>query len=101
MNPYLILGVPANADDQAIRRAYLEGIRQATPEKDPQRFKELTAAYDRIKDEESRYQYELFDMESPGGSPMEVFLKYARLCATPAPLPFEAFKEYLRSCLKK
>ena len=58
MNPYLVLGVPVQADDPTIRRAYLEAIKQATPEKNPTRFQSLSEAYERIKDESSRCQYE-------------------------------------------
>jgi curved DNA-binding protein CbpA len=100
MNPYLELGVPRDADDQRIRRAYLEAIKEATPETDPDRFKTLTDAYNKIKDETARYRYELFHTDSPGASPLDLFLRHARLRAKPAPLPFEAMKEYLRSCSK-
>jgi curved DNA-binding protein CbpA len=100
MNPYLELGVAGNADDSQIRRAYLTALKTATPEANPQRFKALTEAYEKIKNQDSRYRYELFHTESPGDSPLEVFLGHLRLCAKPAPLPFEAMKEFLRSCSK-
>jgi curved DNA-binding protein CbpA len=100
MNPYLVLGVPREADDQQIRRAYLEAIKVATPESHPDRFKDLTAAYDKIKDETSRYRYELFHTDSPGDSPLDVFVRHARLNTKWQPLPYEAMKEYLRECSK-
>ncbi|MEI6780920.1 MAG: J domain-containing protein, partial [Verrucomicrobiota bacterium] len=76
MNPYLVLGVPVPADDPTIRRAYLEGIKLATPEKNPTRFKALSEAYERIKDEASRCKYELFHQESPGASPLDTILRH-------------------------
>ena len=100
MNPYLVLGVPLEADDQQIRRAYLDAIKLATPESHPLRFKDLTEAYGKIKDETSRYRYELFHTDSPGDSPLEVFVRHARLKTKWEPLPFEAMKEFLRSCSK-
>ena len=100
MNPYLTLGVPRDADDQRIRRAYLDGIKQATPETDPVRFKVLAAAYDKIKDETSRSRCALLDRECPGDSPLDVFLKHVRMAPRPAPLSFENMKEYLRLCSK-
>lgn len=100
MNPYLALGVPPNADDSTIRRAYLEAIKQASPESDPARFKILAAAYEQIKDESSRYQYELFHTEVPGNSPLDAFLQHARAAARLQPMPFESMKEFLRLCAK-
>lgn len=100
LNPYLVLGVPRDAGDQQIRRAYLEAVREATPETDPNRFKALTQAYEALKDETSRYRYELFHTDVPGDSPLDVFLRHARLATKPQPLPFEAMKDYLRACAK-
>ena len=100
MNPYLALGVPPNADDPTIRRAYLDAIKQASPESDPARFKILAAAYEQIKDETARYQYELFHTEVPGNSPLEAFLQHVRTTAQPKPMPFESMKEFLRLCAK-
>ena len=100
MNPYVVLGVPQNADDPQIRRAYLEAVKEATPETHPARFKALTEAYEKIKDETHRHRYELFTLDCPGDSPLDVFLRHIRLSAQPAPLSFEAMKELLRSCSK-
>jgi curved DNA-binding protein CbpA len=100
MNPYLVLGVPRHSDDPGIRRAYLDAIKAATPESDPARFQAVVAAYDRIKDETSRHRYELFNRECPGDSPVDAVLRHLRVAPRPAPLPFEAMKEFLRSCAK-
>jgi curved DNA-binding protein CbpA len=99
MNPYLILGVPAEADDPTIRQAYIAGIKQAPPETHPERFKALTTAYEQIKDESSRHRYELFSTDSPGDSPLQVYLQHLRFCQL-KPLPLESMKEFLRACLK-
>jgi len=100
MNPYLILGVPGDAADARIRRAYLEAVRAAPPETHPARFKEVAAAYEQIKDESSRHRHELFNHDSPGASPLDVFLRYARLAPPAKPPGFEALKQFLRSCAK-
>ena len=100
MDPYFVLGVPRDADDQRIRRAYLEAVKAATPETDPERFKLVSAAYERIQDEGRRHLYELFHEEAPGNSPLDVFLKCVRRSARPAPMPLETLKEFLRSCSK-
>ena len=100
MNPYLVLGVPRDADDPRIRRAYIEAIKDATPETNPVRFQALAAAYEQIKDEPSRHRYELFDTSCSGDSPLDVFVRNLHHGARPAPLPFEAMKEFLRACSK-
>ncbi len=100
MNPYLILGVPKNADNATIRRSYLEAVKLATPESDPVRFKAVSEAYEKIKDETARCRYELFHTEAPGESPLDVFLRHLQVSAQPRPLSHEAMKEFLRACSK-
>jgi curved DNA-binding protein CbpA len=47
---YILLGVTPEASDEEIRTRYLEQVKRHTPEKDPVRFQEITAAYEAIKD---------------------------------------------------
>ena len=100
MNPYLVLGVAPEADDATIRQAYLAAVRLTPPETHPDRFKEIAAAYEAVKDEASRHRYTLFNTECSGDSPLDAFLLHARLARPPAPLSFEAMKELLRQCAK-
>jgi curved DNA-binding protein CbpA len=100
MNPYLLLGVSRDADDQAIRQAYLAAVKEATPETDPERFKAISGAYEEIKDQTSRCRYELFHTDSPGDSPLAAFASQVQFCPKPAPLSWDALKEYLRACSK-
>ena len=60
-DPYAELGLPADADDAAIRRRYLELVRQFTPEQSPERFAAIRAAYESLKDAETRLRHRLFD----------------------------------------
>ena len=100
MNPYLVLAVPPDANDQTIRRAYLEAIKISPPDHDPRRFQAVSGAYEQIKDEPSRHRYTLFDRTPPGDSPLDVFFRWAQLRGQFQPLPFEAMKEFLRACSK-
>ena len=61
-DPYTVLGVPPDADDETIRRRYLELTRQFTPEHHPERFAAVRGAYERVKDLDRRVQYRLFEM---------------------------------------
>jgi curved DNA-binding protein CbpA len=64
-DPYRILGVPATADDDAIRAAYLVAIRECPPERDRQRFERVRAAYEAIASVRKRLCYALFDQTVP------------------------------------
>lgn len=64
-DPYRMLGVPETADDEAIRAAYLAAIRACPPERDPQRFEQVRAAYESIATERDRLAHALFDTAAP------------------------------------
>src|SRR3954454_630302 len=60
---YEVLGVPADADTEDIRRAYRRLARENHPDlnKDPaaeDRFKEISESYEVLRDEERRRQYD-------------------------------------------
>ena len=58
---HAVLGLPADSDDEAIRRRYLELVRQYPPEHHPQKFAEVRAAYERLKDLNTRLRHRLFE----------------------------------------
>ena len=62
-DPYEALGVRRDADDAAIRRKYLELVRRHSPERDPERFAEIRAAYDQLRDPIVSLKSRLFNME--------------------------------------
>jgi curved DNA-binding protein CbpA len=96
MNPYDILGVPADAQDETIRKAYLEGIKRFSPERCPQRFAAISEAYQALKDENSRLQYELFNKKSAVASPMEAVVRHFAWNGQRTPPEFETLKNQLR-----
>ncbi len=100
MNPYLVLNVPLEATDQQIRKAYLEAVKEASPDSNPKQFQAVSVAYGQIKDEPSRHLYYLLNTDAPAESPLEAFLKYAQLRPQSKPPSLESMKEYLRSCAK-
>lgn len=61
-DPYAVLGIPPDADDEGIRRRYLELAREFTPEQHPNRFAAIRAAYEKVKDLDARVQYRLYDI---------------------------------------
>ncbi len=60
-DPYSELGLPSDADDEAIRRRYLELVREYPPERAPEKFAKVRAAYDSLKDLNTRLQHRLFE----------------------------------------
>lgn len=60
-DPFATLDLPPDADDEAIRRRYLELTRRFTPEHHPERFAAVRAAYERVKDVGRRARFRLFE----------------------------------------
>jgi len=60
-NPYTLLGVQPHESDEVIRQQYLKAVRQYPPDRCPSEFRRVHEAYERIKDEESRLAFLLFD----------------------------------------
>jgi curved DNA-binding protein CbpA len=60
-DPYAVLGLPPDSDDEAIRRRYLELVRQFSPEHHPDRFAAIRAAYESLRDLNTRLRYRLFE----------------------------------------
>lgn len=60
-DPHGVLDLPADADDETIRRRYLELVRQFSPEHHPEKFVAIRAAYERLRDRNARVRYRLFE----------------------------------------
>ncbi len=64
-DPYLILGVPPDADDATIHAAYLVGLKRWPPDRNPQRFAALRTAYEALRTRRDRLAHGLFDTTPP------------------------------------
>jgi curved DNA-binding protein CbpA len=60
-DPYEVMGVAPEADDQTIRSRYLELVRQFPPEHHAERFAAVRQAYENLRDLDSRMRYRLFE----------------------------------------
>src|SRR5213080_1093454 len=60
-DPYAVLGLSTDSDDETIRRRYLELVRQFSPEHHPERFAAVRAAYEQLRDLNTRLRYRLFE----------------------------------------
>jgi len=61
-DPYEQLGLPPGADDATIRKRYLELVRQYSPDQAPERFAEIHAAYDALRDPAKRVEARVLDL---------------------------------------
>lgn len=66
-DPYSLLGIEPDADDETIRRRYLELVRQFPPEHHPEKFAAVRAAYERLKDLDARVRHRLFEQGKRDG----------------------------------
>ena len=59
LDPFTLLGVAEDADDAEIRRRYLAQVRDFPPDRAPERFQELRAAYEALGDQRKRLETKL------------------------------------------
>jgi curved DNA-binding protein CbpA len=60
-DPYQVLGLSADSDDEAIRRRYLQLVKEFSPEHHPEKFAAIRQAYESLKDLNTRLEYRLFE----------------------------------------
>lgn len=60
MDPFAVLGLDDTADDAAVRAAYLRALQTSPPDRDPEGFQRIRAAYEALRDAESRMDLRLF-----------------------------------------
>ncbi|MCK5877266.1 MAG: DnaJ domain-containing protein [Candidatus Marithrix sp.] len=63
--PFEILEVSNTATDIEIKKAYLQKTRQYSPEQEPEQFQNVRNAFETIKTEGQRLNYQLFHSEVP------------------------------------
>ncbi len=96
MNPYDVLEISQTTDDTAVRNAYIELIRNHPPELFPEEFQRISDAYEKLKDENSRLQYQVFNTETEIQSPIDVLTGISSRKKNRKPPNFENFKSFLR-----
>ncbi len=63
-DPYQVLGLQKDAAGETVRQRYLELVRQFPPEREPQKFAELRAAYDALRDPIVSLEKRLFSVSA-------------------------------------
>jgi curved DNA-binding protein CbpA len=85
-DPYEVLGLPPQADEAEIRRRYLDLVRQFPPDRAPDRFAAIHAAYDAVRDPARRLEAQLFRTASSDSIDALVADLRARLTEARLPL---------------
>ena len=63
-DPFAVLDLPEDADDEAIQKRYLALVRRYSPEREPERFGEIRAAYEAIRYRRERVRLRLLGIHS-------------------------------------
>lgn len=76
-DPFDVLGVLPDVDDAGLKRAYFAKVREHPPEKDPEGFQRVRAAFEALRDAEHRAR--LAEQRAGGGVPetLELLLNQA------------------------
>src|SRR6056297_1174450 len=85
-DPFVVLGVIGEASEEEIRKRYLELIRLHPPDREPERFRQIHEAYQRISDP-VRLARSLLDIDQDPPDPKSVLDRHA---AIPPRLTVEA-----------
>jgi curved DNA-binding protein CbpA len=64
-DPYAVLGLMRGASPREIKRAYFELVRQYPPEQQPDTFKIIRAAYEKLRTAEVKAETDLFLFQPP------------------------------------
>ena len=76
MDPYVVLGVERDATEAEIKRAYFQLVREYPPEREPEKFQQVRAAYEQVRTPEARSQTDLFLLQPPPHLPRRRRLAY-------------------------
>jgi len=64
-NPYQVMELAPAATEEEIRHAYFRLVREHPPERDPDQFKRIRAAYEILRDPTRRAEWDLFVAVQP------------------------------------
>ncbi len=88
-DPRQVLGVSATADVAAVRKRYLQLVHENPPDQAPQRFAEIRAAYDELRDPAARLENTIFEPRQADGDSLDEIIADLREQTRGMRLPVE------------
>ena len=85
-DPYSVLDVAHTASTEEVKKAYFALVRQHPPEKDPEAFKRIRAAYEQLRDPTQRQQTDLLRWQTWIEPALELHAMVAALDPALAPV---------------
>lgn len=61
-SPFEVLELAPGANEAQVRKQYLSLVRRHSPDRDPEKFKQIRQAYERLCDPITRWNIELFEV---------------------------------------
>ncbi|MEA3333280.1 MAG: DnaJ domain-containing protein [Pseudomonadota bacterium] len=99
-NPYEILKLVTDCNDEQARRAYLDKIKEFPPEHFPEHFREINDAYELVKNQERRFNYQLMDTDPGAVSPIDTLRQPQTLTGLRQPPSLPVMREFMKQCMK-
>jgi DnaJ-class molecular chaperone len=72
-NPYAVLEIDPEANDERVRAAYLAKLKEYPPDRAPAQFEQVRDAYELVRDRRRRTQFTLFGINP--NAPLESLLE--------------------------
>lgn len=69
VDPYKDLGLDRKVEQEQIKKAYFQLVRQYPPESEPEKFQKIRAAYEQLRTPERRAVADLFLLQPPPERP--------------------------------
>jgi curved DNA-binding protein CbpA len=77
-DPYDVLGLSMHAGETEIRQRYLELVRAHPPDREPERFAAVHAAYEALRDPAERLKNQIFGFDTKHDSVEAIALELRR-----------------------
>lgn len=104
MNPFVVLDLPFDCSDEEVRQRYQTLLRRYPPEADPERFQQINAAYEDLRNARDRWKKLIFpgrpEPAEEEQTPLQLLYQYSQLPGRKRPPGREAFRAMLEAATR-
>ncbi|MEQ8763618.1 MAG: J domain-containing protein [Planctomycetota bacterium] len=101
LDPYFVLGVSREANDEEIRKAYFAKVKENPPEKHPEVFQQVRKAYEMLKDPDAKMRAEAVTYRMDPAAAMEAVSEILEKIPAPPDPRDIARREILTSWIER